>query len=175
MCHKVRATRAQGIPLAAEIKERYDKIILLDVGLCSAILDLTLHEQFPLDTIELINKGGIAEQLVGQLLRTTYPLHKNPALYYWLNTDKGASAEVDYIIQHRGQVVPIEVKAGAVGKLKSLHYFMAHRQLPFAVTINSGMPCMTEVNHKDSLGNNIAYQLRSIPFYLIGQINRLLP
>ena len=77
-----------------------------------------------MEELDLINKGGIAEQAVGQLLRTTFPFYQEPALYYRVSTDKGASAEIDYVIQHGSKVMPVEVKAGSSGSLKSLHHFM---------------------------------------------------
>jgi len=172
VCHKVRATGAHGIPLAAEVKDSYNKVILIDVGLCSAALGLSLDRLLNADEIDLVNKGGIAEQVSGQLLRTVFPYYQNPALYYWFNAD--ANAEIDYIIQHRGRVIPIEVKAGTTGTLKSLHLFMSQRQLSLAVRINGDIPHITEVKIKDQSHGTINYQLRSIPFYLIGQIHRLL-
>jgi Holliday junction resolvase-like predicted endonuclease len=71
--------------------------------------------------ITLINHGGIAEQAVGQLLRTIGPFYIEPTLYCWHREDPGSSAEIDYIIQHGNTVISIEVKAGATGSLKSLH------------------------------------------------------
>ncbi len=151
VCHKVTATSANGIPLKAELKPRYIKVILLDVGLCSAALDLSLDQVLSKE-IDLINKGGISEQLVGQLLRTVYPFHKNPALYYWVNTSKKSSAEIDYVIQHRGNVVPIEVKAGKTGTLKSLQQFMGLKKLEKALRINSDIPSIVNVEVKNAQG-----------------------
>jgi predicted AAA+ superfamily ATPase len=39
-----------------------------------------------------------------------------------------SSAEVDYVIQHENQVIPIEVKAGTTGTLRSLHEFMIEKK-----------------------------------------------
>lgn len=172
--HVVKATAANGIPLAAEVKHGYNKVILLDVGLCSSALDLSLDELYKIQELDLINKGGIAEQVVGQLLRITYPVYKNPALYYWLRTEPGLSAEVDYVLQHRGKVVPIEVKAGSTGRLTSLHQFIHLKKLSLGVRINSELPFISDVDIKDNKGNSIKYELRSLPFYLIGQLPRLL-
>lgn len=172
--HFVRATAANGIPLAAEVNYRYQKVILLDVGLCSAALDLSLDEVYRSDELSLINKGGIAEQVVGQLLRSLYPFYKNPALYYWLRTEPGLSAEVDYVIQHGGAVVPVEVKAGSTGRLSSLHQFMKLKKLSLAVRVNSDFPLKSFIDIRDNKGTAIRYELRSLPFYLLGQLPRLL-
>ncbi len=174
LCHQVKASSSNGVPLAAELLTHYLKVILLDVGLSSADLGLSLAELESIEELDLINKGGIAEQVVGQLLRTINPFYQEPALYYWLNTDKNASAEIDYVVQHGSKVIPIEVKAGTTGTLKSLHHFMSIKGLPLAVRINSAFPQVFDMNLKDTLGNQVKYQLLSIPFYLIGELHRLI-
>ncbi|MBS0655303.1 MAG: ATP-binding protein [Verrucomicrobia bacterium] len=174
VCHKIMASSSNGVPLGAELLKAYIKVILLDVGLSSSDLGLKLSELASIQEIDLINKGGIAEQVTGQLLRTIGPFYQEPALYYWINPEKSSSAEIDYVIQHGSRVVPIEVKAGASGKLKSLHRFMHLKNLPLAVRINSAPPSKYTVDLKDTQGNPLHYELRSLPFYLIGELDRLL-
>ncbi len=174
LCHLVRASASNGVPLASQLLKQYTKAILIDVGLCSADLGLSLNELESVNELDLINKGGIAEQVAGQLLRTIYPFYQEPALYYWLSTERGRDAEIDYVIQSGTHVIPIEVKAGKSGTLKSLHRFMYLKGLSKAIRINSNLPELSEINIKDTQGNNVHYQLRSIPFYLIGELNRLI-
>lgn len=174
VAHKVVATAANGVPLGAEINHKFLKVILLDVGLCSALLDLKFDTLQDIDELDMINKGGIAEQVTGQLLRASEPFYVEPSLYYWIRTKRGSDAEIDYVIQHHDHVVPIEVKAGATGTLKSLHLFMKLKGLSTAVRIYSAPPAATEVKIKDSQGVETRYQLKSIPFYLISEIHRLL-
>ena len=175
VCHKVIGVSANDLPLAAERLDHYIKVILLDVGLSSAELGLALADLDNIEEIDLINKGGIAEQVVGQLLRTIFPLYQEPALYYWLSTDKNSSAEIDYVIQHGTKIIPIEVKAGSTGTLKSLHRFMHVKGYKVAVRINSAPPSISDLHLKDTQGNQVHYELRSIPFYLISELHRLLP
>ena len=78
------------------------------------------------------------------------------------------------MLQHGSRVIPIEVKAGATGSLKSLHLFMGLKQLPLALRINSGLPSTVNVDVKNNTGASVQYQLISIPFYLTGQLHRLL-
>ncbi|MFV0340156.1 MAG: ATP-binding protein, partial [Parachlamydiaceae bacterium] len=124
VCHRVTGCGGNGIPLGADLLEKYLKVLLLDVGLCTTALGLSYEQIHMTDEIVLINKGGVAEQAVGQSLRTLFPPYMEPELYYWHREEKGSSAEVDYLIQHHNEVVPIKVKAGATGTLKSLHLFM---------------------------------------------------
>jgi len=173
ICTKVRGTIANGVPLGAEIQDKYLKVILLDIGLCSTSLGLSLHQLASITELTLINSGGIAEQAAGQLLRLLNPFYIEPALYYWQREGSG-SAEIDYVIQHQNNVIPIEVKAGSTGGLKSLHVFMALKKLSLAVRINSDLPHKTSVSVKDHEGKLIEYELLSVPFYLIEELHRLL-
>ena len=174
ICHQVIFTSANGLPLGAEVNEKFFKMILLDCGLCSASLGLSLHQLQAVSEISMINSGGMAEQLVGQLLRTTIAPYISPSLFYWQRNKKGSEAEVDYIIQHENQVIPIEVKAGTTGTLKSLHQYMKEKKKTIAIRINSDIPKLGPINIKDSFGTSIKYDLLSLPFYLTGQIQRLL-
>ena len=174
ICHSVSSCSANGLPLGAEVNDRFFKMIFLDVGLGSALLGLKLHELQSCEDINLINKGGVSEQMVGQLLRTIDPFYVEPKLYYWVRCQKGQSAELDYVIQHNHRVVPIEVKSGATGSLKSLHFFMGTKKSPLAVRINSDFPSHGTVNTKLSSGEPVQYRLLSLPFYLVGQLHRLL-
>lgn len=172
--HRVTSTAANGIPLGAEAREKYFKEIFLDCGLASTALGLSFNQINAANEVNLINNSGIAEQIVGQLLRTINPYFVEPTLFYWLREEAGSNAEIDYVIQHDNQVIPIEVKAGSTGSLRSLHLFMDLKSFKLAVRINSDLPNKTDVNVKNHIGKNIGYTLLSLPFYLIGQLHRLI-
>jgi predicted AAA+ superfamily ATPase len=174
LANRVRSTAGNGTPLAAEIKEKYFKEIFIDTGLCSALLGLNLNLINAANEITFINQGGIAEQVTGQLLRTISPPYIEPSLYYWHREEPGSSAEIDYLIQHGSEIIPIEVKAGTTGTLKSLHFFMALKNYSRAIRINSDLPYQTQIDTKTSTGTTVKYTLISLPFYLIGQLHRLL-
>ena len=169
MCSPIYCTSANGVPLAAEIRDREFKMAFLDVGLASTALGL--KTKTPLD---LINQGPISEQIVAQLLRTINPFYVEPALYYWAREEKGASAELDYVIAHEGEIIPIEVKAGSTGSLKSLHVFMGLKKRKLAVRINSELPSVVAVEVKSPMGEFVKYNLLSLPFYLTEEICRLI-
>jgi len=174
LCHAISACEANGLPLGSGVKEKIFKIILLDCGLVSALLGLSLHGITQLDNLELNNKGGISEQLVGQLLRTIEPVYIEPKLFYWVREEKSSAAEIDYIIQHGSSIIPIEVKAGSAGKLRSLHNFMALKNLKWAVRISADYPDLKEIKLDTQISKKTNYKLLSIPFYLTGQLHRLL-
>ncbi len=172
LCHRIVKTAANGLPLGAETNEKFFKVIMLDCGLCNASLGLSLHQLESVSEISMINSGGMAEQLTGQLLRTIHPLYIDPALYYWAREKTGSEAEVDYIIQHENQIIPMEVKAGTTGTLKSLHQYMKEKKKPIAIRVNSDIPSVTHIQLRDP--SNIEYALLSLPFYLLEQLPRLI-
>ena len=174
ICNKVYGCSGNGVPLNAEIKEKIFKVVFLDIGLVSALLGLSLQSFTTTTDIAFINEGKLAEQLVGQLLRTINPKFIEPTLYYWSREQKGSEAEIDYLVQYGNKVIPIEVKAGSTGTLKSLHIFMEAKGLKTAVRINSDHSSVTNVKTKMHSGKIIEYKLISIPMYLIEQINRLM-
>ncbi|MDA9272033.1 ATP-binding protein [bacterium] len=165
-------TAGNGVPLAAETNEKFFKAIFLDVGLASALLNLKLDTVYQITDINFINSGGISEQVIGQLLSSLEPFYIAPALYYWVREQKNANAEIDYLLQQGTQILPIEVKSGTTGSLKSLHLFMALKKLSCALRINANPPSQVFVQTKTHQ-NSIEYQLYSIPFYLTEQIHRL--
>jgi predicted AAA+ superfamily ATPase len=62
----------------------------------------------------------MAEQFIGQeILAAT-----DRNLYYWSRDARGSSAETDYLIENKGEVIPVEVKSGKSGSLKSLHLLL---------------------------------------------------
>jgi hypothetical protein len=172
--HPVVSCAANGVPLAAEIREKYFKMIFLDVGLACTALGLSLTQLKSPQDLLLVNQGGIAEQVVGQILRIIFPYYVEPTLFYWQREEKGSNAEIDYIIQHENKIIPIEVKSGTTGSLKSLHLFMGLKNLPRAVRVNTDFPSITQVRTMDSYGSRVEYELRSMPFYLLSQLHRLL-
>lgn len=174
VCHKVINTKARGIPLGAQEDERTFKVIFLDTGLASGILGLVLKNEKIIPELLLINKGGIAEQVVGQILRSSFPGFIDPKLHYYVRDVKGSESEIDYIIQLHTEIIPIEVKSGATGSLKSLHQFMAERRLTRAIRINSEPPCSINIDVKTTTGVQSKYDLISVPFYLTSEITRLL-
>ena len=171
---RVQASTGMGIPLGGDIRERIFKVIFLDAGLVCAALGLTLQRVSELKELVLVNEGGLAEQAVGQAIRAALPHFSERTLHYWSTDRKGADAEVDYLVQHGTAVVPVEVKAGTTGTLKSLHHFMALRNLSLAVRVNADLPSVTEVAVQTTEGLPSRYRLISIPFYLTGQLNRIL-
>jgi uncharacterized protein len=155
--HQVFANSALGIPLAVQKNEKKFKLLFLDIGLLPQASPVSLIDA---DNLVLYNRGVLAEQFVGQeFVAYSKPYSPSP-LYYWEREKPGTQAEVDYIIEVGSHIIPIEVKAGAQGRLKSLKQFMADRKSLLGIRISEA-PLSLE-NH-----------ILSVPFYMIQEIPRL--
>jgi predicted AAA+ superfamily ATPase len=174
LCHKVQSVSANAIPLGAEVHSKIFKVILIDVGLVSTLLGLKLHQFSNMEDIFVINKGALAEQVVGQLLRLLSPFYTEPTLHYWNRELASSSAEIDYLIQDNQRLIPIEVKAGAEGKLRSLHQFMSEKPWKLAIRFYTGPVQRDHIQSKTTTGDQNDYELISLPFYLLGQLYRIL-
>lgn len=132
--HPVTHSAGNGVPIGAEVNLEKFKIIFLDVGISQALLGLDLAAWFLNADMELVNRGAIVEAFVGQeLLCYASPYWKNN-LYFWKREAKGSLAEVDYLYDYRGGVVPIEVKSGHGSTLRSMHQFLSeHPRCPYGV------------------------------------------
>ncbi len=174
LCHVVQGTAANGIPVGADINPKIFKMIFIDVGLTSTLLGLKLYQFKTIEDIMLVNKGAIAEQLVGQQLRVSPSFYVDPKLYYWTREHQGAKSEIDYLIQHNQEIIPIEVKAGSEGKLRSLHQFMSEKPWNIAIRFYAGNLSDSKLAVKTPQGTRVQYRLISLPFYLTNQLERLI-
>jgi predicted AAA+ superfamily ATPase len=169
VCHRVEHTAANGLPLGAETNPGLFKMILVDVGLAAVQLGLSRLDLRDLETVVWANKGGIAEQVVGQHLRCLSQGSEDPGLFYWQRTE-GRQAEIDYVIQHGSHIIPVEVKAGKAGSMKSLHAFMQAKQLGCAVRLDINPPSSQVVDVKTTTAESVKYRLISLPLYMVESI-----
>jgi predicted AAA+ superfamily ATPase len=169
----VKRSAANGIPLAAEVDERYQKVCLLDTGLYATQTGIDAAAVASQPDLTLVNEGQLAEQLVGQELRACRPFNEEPALFTWVREAKNSNAEVDYVIQVGTRIVPVEVKAGATGTLRSLHMMVAEKKLDLAVRVSSTPLQRRKIQTSLPVGTPRSFTLLSVPFYLVSEIPRL--
>lgn len=170
---KVMHTPASGLPLQADIDPAVYKLLFLDVGLMNAICGIGWRSISRLDEVQLVNEGAIAEQFVGQHLQDLLAETPSRELTYWLREGRSSNAEVDYVVALEGQIVPIEVKAGARGSLRSLHQFVAEKHVPLAVRFDANPPSRQTVAttvHTKGRATKIEYELISLPLYLVERL-----
>lgn len=124
---------ANGIPLGAEINHKYSRMIMVDTGIVQKILGLNIIDYITSKDTKAINRGALAELFVGQEIVKSASPYSKPSLYCWHREEKDGNAEVDYVIEKNGKVLPIEVKAGTSGSMQSLRYFLKVKNLSLGV------------------------------------------
>ena len=133
-------TAANGLPLGAEVNLKFNKYHFMDSGLLLKTLGLNLPKDeqpavrlLPMTAAELVNKGEVSEMMAGlELLKYAEPFARHD-LFYWCNLNRSANAEVDYVIERGMKVMPLEVKSGTRGSMKSLRYLMELKGITSAV------------------------------------------
>jgi len=152
LLHPIYATSAGSLPLLTGLKEAIFKLLFLDIGMVDQVMNI--DPQYP-----GLMTGPLAEQFVGQELLAAADPFLDTRLFFW-DRDNG-SAEVDYLMAHKGIVYPIEVKAGKAGSLKSLHLFIKEKKAPFGIKISQA-PLEWDKG------------ILSLPFYLVAHLPRLI-
>ena len=146
--------KTHGVPLGANYNPDRYKLLFFDVGLMQRACGLNIADWIQ-KPYQLIHAGGIAEQFVGQEILASSGFKRN-RLYYWEREKRGSSAEIDYLVEHKGQVIPLEVKSGVAGKLRSMHLFLeSHPDSPFGVKVS-----LDNFSRLD--------KIQSIPLYAFG-------
>lgn len=171
--YSVKHSNANGVPLGAEVNDSDFKALFIDIGLMQSLLNLRPSDVLNSENLISINSGSLAEQFVGQHLLYNLEFYEKPELFYWNREKKNSSAEIDYLQQIDGRIIPVEVKAGKTGSLKSLHLFVSEKKVKIALRIYNGAAERVSLNTIIPGEEKRNFTLISIPFYLIGQINKL--
>ena len=144
------------------------KLLYLDTGLVSYALHLDPQSLKMADLNDLF-RGTLAEQIVAQELLSQTAIKREPPSF-WYRNQPGSTAEIDYCLQVKGKLIPIEVKSGKTGRLRSLFEFMDQSPHPYAVRIYSGPLKIERLITRR--GKN--FHLLSLPFYLTFNIQEIL-
>lgn len=154
------------VPLAPEPK-RSPKLLWLDTGLVNYAGGIQ-KELVNIPDISDAWRGHIAEQIIGQELLSTDNMFSHKR-YFWVN-GTGSEAEVDFVIQYNGKIIPIEVKSGHNSRLRSLHQFMEKAPHDIAVRFWGNPFSIDEV----VTPKGKRFRLFNLPYYYAGQINEVL-
>jgi len=176
ICHRVKHSHCTGLPLAAESSETVYKLIFMDIGLVNHICGCDWRTMAAFDDRQLVNEGGIAEQFIGQHLIDISGGLDQPLLHYWLRERKSSNAEVDYVIGSGGLVLPVEVKSGTSGSLKSLQQFVYSKDTNLAIRFDLNPPSLQHVENiiRTAQGNRkVNYTLLSLPLYGVQELERI--
>lgn len=149
LLHKVENVGITALPLVASGKQF--KTFFLDIGLLINTSKFNFREAYINKNLLASYEGKLSEQFVAQQL-----IAQNNDLKYWARTEPAANAEIDFVVLENNEIVPIEVKAGAKGALKSLHYLLEHHKNIASATVFGKM--------KYGIDNKINFK----PIYMAG-------
>ena len=168
-------TDGNGLPLGDEADESYRKLLLLDTGLLLRLLNMSMGDISSVTThiltataADLVNKGPMAEMLAGlEVLHYLSPnIHHD--LFYWVRQVKNSLAEIDYLLSRDMKVLPLEVKSGVQGGMKSLWDFMRDKKLSQA--IRCSLENFGKFDYIDSKADNAVRHVEIVPLYAISQM-----
>ena len=154
--NKIYVTKPIGLPLKAHLNRKKFKIIFLDIGLLSRLKG---NQPNMVKDYSNLFRGMMAEQFVGQELVAAV---SRDMVFYWARDAKNSSAEVDYLVQTDGHIIPIEVKSGRGGALKSMHMLLSEfDQIEEGIVASLGQP-----------NTLVEQKLKFVPMYMIGSVLR---
>lgn len=146
-------------------RKKSPKLHLLDTGLMNYRLDIQ-KSMLGVDDLHTIYKGKMIEHLVGQEILSEN-VDSLSGLKFWVREKSSSQAELDYLRTVNGHVIPIEVKSGKAGKLKSLHLFMDKAESPFAIRFNANKMRIDDV----TATSGKPYKLLNLPYFLGSRVD----
>lgn len=167
LIHLVHASGSMNPPIR-ENRRKSPKLLFVDSGLLMHLLGAQ-WETIGIKDLNSAFRGILAEQCIGQAIAAN---HRNrfPALRFWARGKRGSSAEVDFLVQHGERLIPLEVKSGATGRLRSLHRFMEDSKHDIAVRFYSGEVRVDSLRTRS--GREFA--LLNLPHFVVGDLNQYL-
>lgn len=157
-------TTAVDIPMHID-RKKSPRLHVLDTGMLNFFAGVQ-KEFINARDLNAVYRGVIAEHAVGQELAA---VHTGIAdkIAFWVREKKQSNAQVDYVIQHDSRIIPIEVKSGEVGRLRSLHEFMGRCPHDIAVRVSGARSRVDTV--KTIAGK--PFRLLNLPFYAVSDIH----
>lgn len=144
MVQKVNCVKAIEKPLKGFEDNDTFKLFLSDIGILNNLLNISINDILN-DNLK-IYKGVITENYVAnQLLANEIPL------FYWKNKQ---NVEVDFLIETKDGIIPIEVKSSDNTQSKSLKIYNTLFDPPYAIRMST----------KD-FGYNSETKIKSVPLY----------
>jgi len=147
------------VPVKPDLRKS-PRLQFMDTGVINNELGIQA-EMLTLTDLSNSYKGAIIPHLIMQELVSLNTL-SDKKLHFWIREKKQSSSEVDIVITYKDMVIPIEIKSGSAGSLKSLHQFVERCNHPYAIRMYAGK--FEIVNTKTPGGK--PYLLMNMPYYL---------
>jgi predicted AAA+ superfamily ATPase len=154
-------------PFQPDIKKS-PRLQVLDTGMLNFFSGLQ-KDLFGTRDLNDVYHGKITEHITGQELLSENHSFLN-SLHFWVRDKKQSVAELDFLFPYNSTMIPVEVKSGASGKLRSLLYYLDNADAGFAVRLYAGMVRLEE--HKTPEGKS--FKLLNMPYFLSGRLKAYL-
>ncbi len=153
-------------PPAIENRSRRPRLQFLDTGLMN-FAQGSLVDLLGVSDLNDFRKGTVIQHLVTQELAAQFhsPLYKP---MFWVRENANSNAEIDLVQQSGKYLLPIEIKSGKQGRLRSLHQFIERSDHNYAFRLLNNKFSMERVQTPSKRG----YLLVNLPYYLGCQLPR---
>ncbi len=155
LAYKVCRAAKPALPLKAYAENNAFKLFMVDTGLMAAMTDLDAKTLLEGNMIFTEFKGALTEQYVFQQLASS----EEYAIYYW--SAERSTAEIDFLIQHKNTIAPLEVKAEENLHAKSLKVF--HEKFNPVISVRTSM---SDFRRQEWLVN--------LPLYAVSELGNVL-
>lgn len=167
LIHLLHPVIGYGLPLEQDFKKS-PRLQFLDSGMISYFVGLQ-RDIVGTKDLNTIYEGKLIEHLVGQELLAMQTLSLR-SIYFWTREKNQSSAELDFVYPFEGEVVPVEVKSGPSGRLRSLQVFLDQSKINYAIRFYAGK---VQIDHLKTQAGKPFYLL-SLPYYLVSRIEEYL-
>ncbi len=150
-------------PLKPDLKKS-PRLQILDTGIVNHALGIQA-QMLGMEDLNSAYKGAVIPHLITQELISLNTII-NQKSFFWVRDKKQSDAEIDLLFSYKGKAIPIEIKSGSTGSLKSLHQFIEVSEHPYAVRIYGGQFKV----EKAVSPQGRPYLLMNLPYYLGTQI-----
>ncbi|MBB5621449.1 hypothetical protein HDE69_002510 [Pedobacter cryoconitis] len=145
-------------PVKADLKKS-PRLQFLDTGLVNYSVGIQ-SEMLAMNDLNNAYKGAIIPHLVTQELISLQSISAHTP-NFWVREKSQSNAEVDLLYSYQRFVIPIEIKSGSTGSLKSLHQFIDASDHPYTIRMYAGFFNI----EKAITPNKKPYLLMNLPYY----------
>ena len=155
------------LPILPDLKKS-PRLQFLDTGFINYFSGIQA-DYIGLDDLNSVYKGTITEHIVGhEILATNRYSKSNPV--FWVREKEGSRAEIDYILKYKSTLIPVEVKSGKTGTMKSLHLFMDNCKYDLAIRLFRGEVSISDIRTPKGK----PFRLLNLPYFLSGNLKEYL-
>ncbi len=155
-------------PLIPNLRKK-PRLQFVDTGMLLNILQFQ-GEMLGINDLNDLYRGKFIHHLACQeLMSVSKDLFYRP--YFWVKENKESNAEIDIVFQQGSLVIPIEVKSGKTGTLRSLHQFMEGALHPYAIRLYAGDFSVEKVYTPKGK----SFYIMNLPYFLASKIPDYIP